>query len=155
MPIAFKPEETFRDDFTFRNSPEAIRRFPFPFAEDAYSYSVNIEPLVPAGPKGGCYEHPIDVDEHYVAECRERAIVLRQQPGRYLSLPHVMAAQWDVLELIMTSFARDYPEHFSLARDGARWRWVNRPLGIDETFTFGDPASLPCEPLEHVTRQAQ
>ena len=43
MPIAFKPEETFRDDFAFRNSPEAIRRFPFPFAEDVYMYSVNIE----------------------------------------------------------------------------------------------------------------
>ena len=39
---AFK-KETFRDDYTFRNSREAIRRFPFPFAEDEYMYSVNIE----------------------------------------------------------------------------------------------------------------
>ena len=37
----------FRDDFTFRNSPEHIRRFPFPFHEDSYMYAVNIEPHVP------------------------------------------------------------------------------------------------------------
>jgi hypothetical protein len=153
VPIAFKPEETFRDDFTFRNSPEAIRRFPFPFAEDAYLYSVNIEPHT-AGPQGTCYEFPIDIDEHYIAECRERALCLKA-PGRYLALPHMMPAQWDVLELIMTSLARDYPEHFSLGREGARWRWVNRPLGIEDAFTFGDPATLPYEPLEYVTRQAQ
>jgi hypothetical protein len=153
MPIAFKPEETFRDDFTFRNSPQAIRRFPFPFAEDSFMYSVNIEPHT-AGPRGTCCEFPIDIDEHYIAECRERAICLKE-PGRYLSLPHMMPAQWDVLELIMTSLARDYPEHFRLDREGTRWHWVNRPFGIEAEFTFGDPATLPHEPLEYVTRQAQ
>ena len=51
MPIAFKPNETFRNDFAYRNSPEAIRRFPFPFDQDAYMYSVNIEPHTP-GPAG-------------------------------------------------------------------------------------------------------
>ncbi len=77
MTTAFKPDETFRGDFTFRNSPAAIRRFPFPFPDDAYMYAVNIEPHVP-GPAGSCYEFPIDVDEHYVAECRERASVWRR-----------------------------------------------------------------------------
>ena len=47
MSAVFKPDETFRDDFTFRNSPEAIRRFPLPFVEDQYMYSVNIEPHMP------------------------------------------------------------------------------------------------------------
>ena len=42
MNVAFKPDETFRDDFTFCNSPAAIRRFPLPFPEDRYMYSVNI-----------------------------------------------------------------------------------------------------------------
>jgi dimethylamine monooxygenase subunit A len=45
MGIIFK-KETFRDDFTFRNSPEAIARFPFPFHEDKYMYAVNLEPHV-------------------------------------------------------------------------------------------------------------
>jgi hypothetical protein len=114
---------------------------------------VNIEPHTP-GPRGTCYEFPVDIDEHYVAECRERALCL-EKPGRYLALPHMMPAQWDVLELIMTSLARDYPEHFGLEREGTRWRWVNHPLDIETVFTFGDPSTLPCEPLEYITRQAQ
>src|SRR4029077_11115164 len=147
-------EETFRNDFAYRNSPAAIRRFPFPFAEDAFMYSVNIEPHT-SGTKGSCYEFPIDIDEHYIAECRERAICLETTPDRYLALPHMMPAQWDVLELIMTSLARDYPEHFRLERAGARWRWHNLTRGMEKKFTFGDASTLPCEPLEYITRQTQ
>ena len=43
----FFRDETFRDDFSFKNSPAAIRRFPFPFDRDDYMYSVNMEPHVP------------------------------------------------------------------------------------------------------------
>ena len=42
-------DETFRNDFTFKNSARAIKRFPFPFPEDSYMYSVNMEPHVPVG----------------------------------------------------------------------------------------------------------
>jgi hypothetical protein len=154
MSAVFKPDETFRDDFTFRNSPQAIRRFPLPFPEDQYMYSVNIEAHLP-GPAGSVLEFPIDVDEHYVAECRERALVLAEDPRRFQALPHMMASQWDCLELIMESFARDYPVHFALARQGTDWVWTNRPLGIQQSFTFGDTATLPMEPLDYITRQAQ
>jgi hypothetical protein len=44
MTIQSSPVQSYRDDFSFRNSPAAIRRFPFPFTEDSYLYSVNIEP---------------------------------------------------------------------------------------------------------------
>ena len=81
MTIAFQ-EETFRDDYTFRNSPHAIRRFPFPFLEDRYMYAVNIEPHVTPGPKGAVTEFAFDVDEHYVSEMRDRELVLRQDPLR-------------------------------------------------------------------------
>ena len=67
-------DETFRNDFTFKNSPKAIKRFPFPFPEDSYMYSVNMEPHVP-GPKGSVFEHLFDVDEHYVAEMRDRGSI--------------------------------------------------------------------------------
>ncbi|HWB07843.1 MAG TPA: DUF3445 domain-containing protein [Pirellulales bacterium] len=154
MAIAFKPDETFRDDFTYRNSPQAIGRFPFPFVADTFMYSVNIEPHVP-GEKESCFEFPLDVDEHYVAECRERAFCLATTPDRFLALPHMMPAQWDALELIASSLSRDYPQHFCLERRGTRWRWTNRPLGLEDEFTFGDPATLACEPLEYITRQAQ
>jgi hypothetical protein len=55
----------------------------------------------------------------------------------------------------MEAFARDYPEYFSLIKTGNRWRWINRPLDLDESFIFGDAASLPRPPLEYITRQAQ
>ncbi|WP_374309529.1 DUF3445 domain-containing protein [Methylocella sp.] len=150
----FKPSETFRQDFTYRNSDEAVLRFPFPFAEDSYMYSVNMEPHVKGGPTPA-FQATFDVDEHYVAECAERAIVLEGDPSRCKVLPHMMTAQWDTLELIMESLARDYPADFTLTKDGERWTWENRPLGIRQEFTFGDASTLPYEPFEYVTRQAQ
>ena len=32
MTLTFKRNETYRDDFSFRNSAEAIARFPFPLS---------------------------------------------------------------------------------------------------------------------------
>lgn len=146
--------ETFRDDFTFSNSPEAVRRFPFPFWEDKYMYSVNIEPHT-KGPAGSVYEFPIDIDEHYVSEMKDRALVLRDDPLRCQALPNMMLAQWDLLELLMASMARDYPQWFSLQREGLEWHWVNRPLGIEQSFVFGEVDTLPLEPMEYITRQCQ
>jgi hypothetical protein len=153
MAIMFK-QETFRDDFSYRNSPDNIRRFPFPFDRDEYMYSVNMEPHV-LGKPGTIYESLIDVDEHYVAEMHDRALVLKEDPLRCQALPHMMAAQWDTLELLMEQQAAGYPEHFTLIRNSDQWRWINRPMGIDDTFTFGDRSTLPYEPMEYITRQAQ
>ncbi|MBS0235629.1 MAG: DUF3445 domain-containing protein [Proteobacteria bacterium] len=153
MALTFK-DETFRDDFTFSNSPAAIRRFPFPFVEDKYMYSVNIEPHT-TGPEGSVFEFPFDIDEHYVSEMRDRAMVLQEDPARCQALPHMMMAQWDMLELVMMSMARDYPDLFTLTRDGSKWHWVNRPLKIEQTFTFGDASTLPYEPMEYIGRQVQ
>jgi len=146
--------EAFRGRFTYRNSDAAILRFPFPFHEDRYMYAVNIEPHVRSGPSEA-YVRVFDVDEHYVAECREREIVLAEDPARCQVLPHMMLAQWDTLELLMESMVEDYPEHFGLEKSGDRWTWTNRLLGLQDTFTFGRPETLPCEPFEYVTRQAQ
>lgn len=153
MGLIFK-QETYRDDYTFSNSPAAIKRFPFPFPEDKYMYSVNIEPHTP-GPKGSVFEFPIDIDEHYVADMRDRAITLKLDPLRCQSLPHMMMAEWDLLELLMTSMSDSYPEHFTLTRDGDNWHWVNRPLGIEQKFIFGDATTLPMKPMEYITRQCQ
>lgn len=153
MSQTFK-KETFRDDYTFSNSAEAIKRFPFPFPEDEYMYSVNIEPHVKTA-VGSVTEFVIDVDEHYVAECEDKKITLARDPDRYLSLPHMMDGQWDTLELIMESMSSDYPEQFSLSKDGDNWTWVNKPLGITNQFVFGDTTSLPMDPLEYIGRQVQ
>jgi hypothetical protein len=154
MNVALKQDQVYRGDYTFRNSPAAIRRFPMPFPEDRYMYSVNIEPHVP-GPAGSVIEFPIDCDEHYVAECRERAIVVENDPLRIQALPHMMAAQWDTLELGMLSLSQSYPDKFTLTRNGREWHWINRPLGLDQKFIFGEPKSLPYQPLEYITRQLQ
>jgi hypothetical protein len=154
MAIAFKRQESFRGAFNYANSPAAIRRFPFPFAQDQYMYSVNIEPHG-KGPVGSVFEHAFDIDEHYLAECEDRHLTLERDPERCQSLPHMIDAEWDTLELIMESLARDYPEHFMLLRDGPRWAWINRPLGIRQTFIFGDAATLPRPPFEYITRQTQ
>ncbi|MDO8984226.1 DUF3445 domain-containing protein [Cypionkella sp.] len=146
--------ETFRGDYTFKNSAKAIKRFPFPFPEDSYMYSVNMEPHVP-GAVGSVFEHLFDVDEHYVAEMRDRAQVLAEDPLRCQTLPHMELAGWDLLELIMESKARDYPQWFELHKDGDNWHWINKPLQIEQKFTFMDASTLPYGPMEYITRQTQ
>ena len=146
--------ETFRNDFTFRNSERAIKRFPFPFDRDDYMYSVNMEPHVPGRP-GSVFEHAFDVDEHYLAEMRDRDLVLKDDPLRCQSLPHMELAGWDLLELIMESKARDYPHWFELHRNGNKWHWINKPMQIEQKFTFLDPSTLPYGPMEYITRQTQ
>ncbi|SEB48440.1 DUF3445 domain-containing protein [Rhodobacter sp. 24-YEA-8] len=150
----FFRDESFFGDYTYRNSPHAVNRFPFPFPEDDYMYSVNMEPHV-AGRPGSIFEHYFDVDEHYVSEMRDRARVLEQDPLRCQSLPHMTLAGWDLLELIMEKFSEEYPQWFSLTKDGNKWHWINRPLGIDQKFTFLDESTLPMGPFEYITRQAQ
>ncbi|MEJ6502739.1 MAG: DUF3445 domain-containing protein [Rhodobacterales bacterium] len=153
MTIQFK-DETFRDDYTFKNSEWAVNRFPFPFHEDSYMYSVNMEPHQSFRP-GSVFEHRFDVDEHYLSEMRDRAQVLAEDPLRCQSLPHMTLAGWDLLELIMVSKSEDYPDLFQLNRDGNNWHWINKPMGIDQKFTFLDEATLPYGPMEYITRQTQ
>ncbi len=153
MATAFK-QESFRDHYAYQNSPAGIRRFPFPFAEDTYMYSVNIEPHG-NGSVGSPFEHVFDIDEHYVGECGDRAITLARDPERCQSLPHMLDAEWDTLELLMESLSNDYPEHFQLLREGNRWTWINRPLQIRQAFVFGEPLTLPQGPFEYIARQVQ
>jgi len=153
MNIQFN-RETFRDDFSYFNSPQGIRRFPFPFDKDNYMYAVNMAPHVEGTP-GTAYERLIDVDEHYVSEMEDRAKVLDEDPLRCQSLPHMITAEWDFLELIMTQKAKDYPDLFTLEIDGNKWHWINRPLNIDDVFIFGDASTLPYGPMEYIGRQTQ
>ncbi|MGB2534554.1 MAG: heme-dependent oxidative N-demethylase family protein [Candidatus Puniceispirillum sp.] len=153
MSIQFK-DETFRGDYTFSNSQWAINRFPFPFHKDSFMYSVNMEQHS-GGPEGSVYEKRFDVDEHYLSEMKDRAMVLDEDPLRCQSLPHMNLAGWDLLELIMISKSEDYPDLFELHRDGSKWRWINRPMQIDDSFVFMDNSTLPYPPMEYITRQAQ
>jgi len=154
MSLTFSIDESFREEFRYANSAAGVLRFPFPFPDDRYMYAVNLEPHTRGGPTAA-YNAAFDVDEHYVAECRERALVLARDPKRCQTLPHMIDAEWDTLELLMESLSTDYPEHFALERDGDRWTWTNRPLGLHDSFVFGDSRGLPLPPFEYITRQAQ
>lgn len=150
-----QPEpQVFRNALAYRNSPEAIRRFPFPFEADGYETSTNLEQNDGTGPVASLLA-PFDVDEHYRDEMEERAFVLARDPCRSRLMPHMAGAAWDALELVMTSLARDFPDDFALERSGRHWRWRNRLLGIDRRFVFGEAGSLPMGPLEYIARQAQ
>lgn len=138
-----------------KNSLEAIQRFPFPFSTDSYGYSVNLVPAGQGAP-GAFDAHLFDIDAHYFTEVEERDRILAEDyKRRYLTLPHMRDAQWDFLELGMTHLAGDYPQHFMLSRDGNQWHWENHLLGMNQKFTFGDPSTLPQEPLEWLGRQMQ
>jgi len=138
----------------FANGADSILRFPFPFEGDSYNYTVNLR-KAGQGARGAFDEHWFDVDEHYVAEMELREKVLAHDPERYQALPHMMEHQWDTLELIMEKYSTDYPQHFELYRDGKRWTWKNKLLNLEDTFSFGDERTLPREPLDYITRQAQ
>ncbi len=155
MRVAPKEIQTFRDDFTYTNSPEAIQRFPFPFPEDDYRYSVNMEPHTPKGGEGSAYEKFLDIDEHYLSEMKERSLVLKDMPHRCLAMEHMDLACWDMIERCMVSLAEDYPEHFVLECDGDNWTWENKLLDIKDTFVFGDSSTLPMPPMEYMGRQLQ
>jgi hypothetical protein len=155
MRIAPKNVQSFRDDFTYTNSAEAIARFPFPFVDDEYRYTVNLEAHEPKDGKGSAYEYFLDVDEHYLSEIVERAKVLEAMPSRCLTMPHMDTACWDLVERIMTSLAKDYPQHFELTQNGNNWVWENKLLESKDYFTFGDSSSLPMPPLEFIGRQVQ
>ena len=115
----FTPDETYtpEGEYRFSNSREGVRNLPFPFPDDEYADSMILEPHVPAGT--GALRSAFDIDEHYVSECAHRDQMLRDMPGvHYLALPHMMEAQWDLLELIFESYAKDFPEHFTLTKSG-------------------------------------
>lgn len=153
MNIHFQKNESYRAPFSFTNSPAQMARFPFPFSSDNFTYTTNLEPHV-HGP--GIFENLLDIDEHYLGEIAERRLMMAENPDQhYVSLPHSIPAQWEFLELIMESYVKEFPELFSLERNGSTWTWTNRALGITDTFTFGDVRTLSCEPLKYIAMQAQ
>lgn len=135
----------------------SLARFPFPFRDDVYRYSTNVEPaLVPQPTEAGVWgDRIIEIDAHYHDELEERARILATDPTRLASAPHMRAAEWDALLYCLDRLAREYPDAMSLERTGARFRWRNRLQGIDLEGVFGDDASVPGGPLSFLGSQVQ
>ncbi len=82
--------------------------------------------------------------------------MLEQFPNEYYrGGPELLAAQWEVLGLVLNDLAEHYPEHFGLERRGEVVVWRNSLLHETQTFTYGDSATLPLEPLDWAGRQVQ
>jgi hypothetical protein len=123
-------------------------RFPFPLKEDYYRYSNNSTLLDPPV--------AIEITQEYQEEIELKRRLLAENHSRfYQSLPHTLEAQWEVVRLVLEQLAAYYPEQFQLERDGNDWKFTNRLTKETEQFTFGDPASLPCEPLDFAGRHVQ
>ena len=154
MGINFRTE-TFRDDFTFRNSPEHIRRFPFPFHEDSYMYAVNIEPHV-AGAEGQRAREP---------DRRRRALRLRDAGPRAgagrgpAALP--VAAAHDAGRLGPARTADDRAGaglsrafHAAPATATAGTGSTGRSASTTASPS-ATSSTLPYGPMEYITRQSQ
>ncbi|MGW5105939.1 heme-dependent oxidative N-demethylase family protein [Nocardia sp. NPDC004123] len=138
--------------------PEVGEGFPFPFPEDQYRYSTNVEPagkpvVTPVGRWG---DSIIAIDDHYLAELDERARILERDPSRHAVLPHMRPACWDALLTILRELAKAYPASCTLTHLGAgRWNWTNALTGDSLEFTYGDDATLPVPPLLWISSQVQ
>lgn len=99
----------------------------------------------------------IDVDPaDYAAELALKDDILASDYHYYCqALPGTAPMQWDVIALLLPNMARHYPVHFALVTAGNRWTWMNRLLGTETSFIFGDAATLPLPPLDWMGRQVQ
>jgi hypothetical protein len=125
-----------------------LDRFPFPFTGDSYRYSNNSRALIPPV----C----IDITPEYEEEVIEKRRLLELYPERtYQSLPHTLAAQWEILDMLMNELSHIYPDYFSMDKRGDRYTFRNYLLNEEQTFKYGDLSTLPCEPLDFIGRHVQ
>ncbi|WP_158738141.1 DUF3445 domain-containing protein [Alteribacillus sp. YIM 98480] len=129
-------------------SQPLIDRFPFPFKEDKYRYSNNSKAL----------ESPLvlDITPEYFEEVKSKRDILAKTHNRaYQALSHSMDGQWEILENIIEEMVEQHPGYFGLEKDGDIWTFYNYLLEEQQTFTLGDPSTLPYEPLDFIGRHVQ
>lgn len=132
---------------TIPNQP-LIERFPFPFKSDSYRYSNNSVALDPP--------FLLDITSEYAYEIeKKRSILKTRKEQSYQSFSHSLDAQWEILEMIMNEMATLYPNYFSLKKYNDHWTFNNYLLDEEQSFIFGDSASLPYEPLDFIGRHIQ
>ncbi len=139
------------------SAPDLVTEFPFPFTDDVYRYSTNVEPArgevrTPVGSWGARVVH---IDSEYEHELALRQQILEADPTRYAVLPHMRPACWDAMLFLMRELAAGYPDVMSLAGRGRNFHWRNDRLGIDQHFVLGDESTLPAEPLAYIGSQVQ
>ncbi|GAA3676516.1 DUF3445 domain-containing protein [Arthrobacter ginkgonis] len=141
---------------SFLASPR-LQRFPYPFPQDTYRYSTNVEPAFRhvETQAGGWGERMLEIDADYHAELAERRAILERDPSRMALLEHMRPAAWDALETVLATLAEEYPDQMEFTRSGRACHWVNRLLDEDRHFVIGEDSSLPGGPLGYLSTQMQ
>jgi dimethylamine monooxygenase subunit A len=136
---------------------ERVARFPFPFPQNQFRYSTNIEPagVAVTTAAGEWGRWLIDVDDEYEHELTLRSRILADDPTRCVVLDHMRPACWDTLLLCLREAARGNPATMMLTREGEWYTWSNARLGEERRFRFGDEDSLGAEPLFYAGSQVQ
>jgi len=131
--------------------------FPFPFRDDSYRYSTNVEPAgqVAKTEAGAWGERIIDVDAHYLPELSQRDAILAKDPSRAQMLEHMRPAVWDAITTLLPLMAAAYPDKMSFERVGSSCHWRNDLLGLELEFVIGEDKSLPMGPLRFLGSQIQ
>jgi hypothetical protein len=85
----------------------------------------------------------------------KRAILAEDLRYYAQELPGSRAAQWECVELVLDTLARDYPHAMLLRKRADRWVLENRLLGETHTLRVGDEASIATFPLDWAGRLVQ
>ena len=97
----------------------------------------------------------VDLSRYQVETLLKQSLLAEDHLYYFSGGDATMSAQWDVLELVSASLAQNYPNCFRLQCQGDRWSWSNLLSNETTALVFGDPASLPYEPLDWMGRQVQ
>ena len=132
--------ETFRDDFTFPQQPGGDPALPVPLPRRRV-HVLGQHRAACAGRRPARLSSTRSTwTSIMLPRCRTAALVLKEDPLRCQALPHMMLAQWDLLELLMDSHGgAAIPSISSCIGTATSWHWINRPLGIDQTFHLRRP----------------
>jgi dimethylamine monooxygenase subunit A len=120
----------------------------FPFDHDEYDMPMNARAGV---------ESLIEIDEgEYLKELALKDEILESDYSYYYKCdPQYSALAWESVEVVLLDMAANYPQFFSLSRQGSYRTWTNSILGTTTEFTYGLDSTLPLPPLDWLGRQVQ
>ncbi len=137
---------------------DLVTGFPFPFPEDRYRYSTNVEPAgTPSVTAAGSGVPPWSTSTPSTitnSTLAQRSRVRSNPPRR----PAAHGARRLGRDAHTDARARPraYPDHMHLTATGPdTWQWRNDLLGVEADFRYGDQATLGEEPLRYITSQVQ
>jgi len=98
----------------------------------------------------------VECDEHYQNEISTKRKLLEAYPNYYFKATSESESyQWEVVEIVLNSLTKAWPDNFILTKNEDDWVWQNKVLNESYSFQFGNTLTLPLAPLDWVGRQVQ